>query len=43
MATPAPLPLEFSKCLREIIQVGQGQLDQISAPCSKLLQPPPTG
>lgn len=39
---PAPPPLAFSQCLREIIAVGQGKQAQISSLCSKLLQPAQT-
>jgi hypothetical protein len=39
---PAPPPLAFSKCLTEILQVGRGELAQISNQCSQLLGPLPT-
>lgn len=37
LKVPAPLPEEFSKCLREIIAVGNLQQAQISAECSAFL------
>lgn len=39
---PAPPPEAFSKCLREILAIGRGELAQTSAECSKLLQAQPT-
>lgn len=34
----APPPEMFSRCLREILAYGRGELDQISAGCSSFLQ-----
>ena len=39
---PAPPPEAFSRCLREIVAVGKGELAQISSECSTLLQGAPT-
>lgn len=41
-AAPLPPPLEFSKCLREIVAVGQQQQAQISPECSTFLRLAPT-
>ena len=40
MKVQAPPPSAFSKCLTEIIAVGQGQQAQISVACSTLLVRP---
>jgi hypothetical protein len=42
LSQPAPPPLSFSKCLLEIIAVGEGKQGQISSQCSALLRPEPT-
>lgn len=35
---PAPPPLAYSQCMREIVDLGQGKRDRISEGCSILLR-----